>query len=60
LQERQKKIDAVRQTLAESIAQEKEMIQGQASTARTSLEAESGRIAREIGARVLNRPIAES
>jgi len=59
LQERQQKTEAVRQTLAESIALEKEMIQGQASTARTTLEAESGRIAREIGARVLNRPIAE-
>ena len=57
MQERQKHLDEVRAKLADSIALEKEAIQRQAKEARVSLEVESRRIALEIGARVLSRPI---
>src|SRR6266851_3240978 len=48
MQERQLKLNEMRQQLAESIAKEKESIQRQAEAARGLLEAESRRIAREI------------
>jgi len=57
MQERQVKLNEMRQQLAESIAKEKEAIQRQAEAARALLEVESRRIAREIGSRVLSRPI---
>ena len=57
MQERQLKLNEMRQELAESIAQEKQTIQKQAERARATLESESRRIAREIGERVLNRPV---
>ena len=60
MQERQKKLNEMRQKLAESIAQEKEAIQQQAEAARGTLEIESRRLAREIGARVLSRPITDA
>ncbi|HVS81842.1 MAG TPA: hypothetical protein VHE60_08905 [Pyrinomonadaceae bacterium] len=60
MQERQKKLNEMRQKLSESIAQEKEAIQQQAEAARGTLEIESRRLAREIGARVLSRPITDA
>jgi F-type H+-transporting ATPase subunit b len=57
MQERQGKLNEMRQQLAESIATEKRAIQEQAEEARVSVENESRRIAREIGERVLNRPV---
>jgi F-type H+-transporting ATPase subunit b len=57
MQERQVKLNEMRQQLAESIAKEKQAIQQQADAARSSLEDESRRIATEISSRVLNRPI---
>jgi F-type H+-transporting ATPase subunit b len=57
MQERQRKINEMRQQLSESIAQEKQTIQTQVEEARVTLESESRRIAREIGERVLNRPL---
>ena len=57
MQERQKHLDGMRAKLAESISLEKEAIQRQAEAARVLLEVESRRIAFEIGARVLSRPI---
>jgi len=57
MQERQKKLIEMRQQLVESMGKEKEIIQRQAEEARRILEAESRRLAREIGARVLSRPI---
>ncbi len=60
MQERQLKLNEMRQQLAESIAKEKESIQRQAEAARGLLEAESRRIAREIGSRVLSRPISDA
>jgi F-type H+-transporting ATPase subunit b len=60
MQERQKKLNEMRQKLSESTAQEKDVIRGQAEEARKTLAAESRRLAGEIGARVLNRPISQS
>jgi F-type H+-transporting ATPase subunit b len=57
MQERQQKLNEMRQQLSESIAQEKQTIQIQVEEARVTLEAESRRIAREIGERVLDRPV---
>lgn len=57
MKERQQKLNEMRTQLAESIAQEKEAISGQAEEARVTLETESRRLAREIGTRVLNRPL---
>lgn len=58
IQERQLKLNQIRQRIAETIANEKETIRQQAEEARKMLEVESRRIAREIGARVLSRPIS--
>lgn len=57
MQERQTKLNEMRRQLAESIRQEKQAIQKQADAARLTLEAESTRLASEIGSRVLDRPI---
>ncbi len=57
MKERQQKLIEMRAQLAESIAHEKEGINGQAAEARVTLDTESRRLAREIGARVLNRPL---
>ena len=57
MQERQRKLNDMRQELSESIAQEKQTIQTQVEEARTTLDSESRRIAREIGERVLDRPV---
>ena len=57
MQERQGKLNEMRQQLSESIAQEKQTIQTQVQEARVTLDSESLRIAREIGARVLDRPV---
>jgi F-type H+-transporting ATPase subunit b len=58
MQERQLKLNEMRQRLAESIAKEKQTINQQADEARASLENESRQIAGEISSRVLNRPVA--
>ena len=60
LQERQQKLNEMRQQLAESIAQEKNVIRQQADAARATLETDAQSIAREISARVLNRPVGQS
>jgi len=60
MQQRQVKLNEMRQQLAESVAREKETIHSQAEEARGGLETESRRIAREIGSRVLSRPISEA
>src|SRR5437016_492631 len=57
MQERQQKLNQLRQEMAESTAKEKEIIQRQAEEARGTLETESHRLAREIGTRVLSRPL---
>jgi F-type H+-transporting ATPase subunit b len=58
MKERQQKLNQMRDELAQSIAQEKKTIEEQAAAARTTLEAESRRIAGEIGRRVLSRPLS--
>lgn len=60
MQERQQKLNEMRQKLADSTSKEKQVIQRQAEEARATLESDSRRVAREIGARVLNRPIGGS
>lgn len=57
MQVRQQKLNEVRQQLAESVAQEKQLIEKQAAEARATLENESRHIAQEIGERVLHRPV---
>ena len=57
MQERQRKLNEMRQQLSASIAEEKHTIQTQVEEARITLESESRRLAREIGERVLNRPL---
>ena len=52
MQERPVKVNEMRQQLADSITGEKEAITRQAGEARTVLEAESHRIASEIGSQV--------
>ena len=58
MQERQRKLDEMRQQLAESNSKEKQTIQQQADEARATLANESRRLARDISSRVLNRPVA--
>jgi len=60
MQERQVKLNEMRERLAESIKHEKDEIERQAKQARATLEGESRRLAREIGARVLSRPLSGS
>ena len=60
MQDRQRKLSEMRQQLSESIAQEKKAIERQADAARGTLETESRRLAREISARVLSRPITDA
>ena len=60
MQERQSKLNEMRQQLSESIAQEKKAIAQQADEARGTLEVESRRLAREIGERVLSRPLTDA
>ena len=60
MQDRQQKLNEMRRQLAESIAKEKQAIEQQAAAARGILDTESRRIAREIGARVLSRPISNA
>jgi F-type H+-transporting ATPase subunit b len=60
MQDRQVKLNQMRQQLTDSTAKEKETIQHQAEEARGLLDAESHRLAREIGARVLSRPISDA
>lgn len=59
MKDRQAQLNAMREELAQSIAQEKKTIEQQAAEARAALEVESRGIAREIGSRVLNRPLSD-
>ena len=60
MMERQRRVNEMRNELAQSIATEKEAIQQQATEARASLEVESRLIARDISSRVLNRSVSDS
>lgn len=60
MQERQQKLNEMRQQLSASVAQEKQTIEKQAEEARVTLESESRRLAHEIGERVLHRPVGST
>ena len=60
MMERQRRVNEMRNALAQSIATEKEAIQQQATQARASLEVEARLIARDISSRVLNRSVSDS
>jgi F-type H+-transporting ATPase subunit b len=57
MQERQQKLNEMREQLSASIAKEKQVIAQQADDARISLEDESHRLASDISSRVLNRRV---
>jgi F-type H+-transporting ATPase subunit b len=60
MRERQIKLDAVREEIGRSIAEQKESINAQVESARTSLKANSLEIAAELGAHILHRPLSSS
>ena len=60
MQDRQLQTSQMRQQIADSVAAEKMEIFRQTEEARGLLEIEAGRIAGEIGTRVLSRPISDA
>ena len=60
MKERQQNVSEMRAQLTQTIAQEKKTIEQQAGEARVTLEVESHRLAREIGSRVLSRPLSDA
>lgn len=60
MRERQAKIGAMREELERSVAIEKEAVRSQSQEARATLEQDARRIAVEIGAQILHRPINDS
>lgn len=60
MMERQRRVNEMRNELAQSITTAKEAIEQQATQARASLEVESRLIARDISSRVLHRSVSDS
>jgi F-type H+-transporting ATPase subunit b len=60
MQERQARLNAAREEINRSVAEQKETVHAQAEEARTTLNREARRRAAEIGAQILHRPISES
>jgi F-type H+-transporting ATPase subunit b len=60
MKERQQKLNEMRAQLTQMITQEKKTIEQQAAVARVVLEAEARQLAREIGSRVLSRPLSDA
>ncbi|HEX8921869.1 MAG TPA: hypothetical protein VF766_10355 [Pyrinomonadaceae bacterium] len=60
MRERQIKLDAVREEIGRSIAEQKEAINAQVESARTTLKANSIQVAAELGAHILHRPLSSS
>ncbi|MBA3766471.1 MAG: ATP synthase F0 subunit B [Acidobacteria bacterium] len=60
LRERQIKLDAGREEIGRSVAEQKDTINAQVESARETLKAESVQIAAEIGAHILHRPVSPS
>ena len=58
--ERQAKLSAVREDINRSVTEQKQSIQAQVEEARATLESDARRLAAEIGAQILNRPISDS
>jgi hypothetical protein len=59
MSERQVALDSVREEISRSIAEEKRAIHAQADEARAALADDARRIAAEIGAQILHRPISD-
>jgi F-type H+-transporting ATPase subunit b len=60
MRERQESLSRVREEISGLAAAEKESIRTQVEEARATLNSESRRLAMEIGAQILHRPISES
>ncbi|PYS49792.1 MAG: hypothetical protein DMF68_09035 [Acidobacteria bacterium] len=60
MSERQAKLSAVREEINQLVAEEKDSIRGQAEEARATLEQDARRIAADIGAQILHRPISDA
>jgi F-type H+-transporting ATPase subunit b len=60
MQDRQLKLNEMRQQITDQLGREKETVKRQADEARAQLDIESRGIAREIGSRVLSRPISDA
>jgi F-type H+-transporting ATPase subunit b len=58
--ERQNKLNAVREEVANSLVGEKEAIRVQAEEARATLAKDSRQMAADIGAHILHRPVSET
>jgi len=59
MSERQAKLSAVREEINQFIAEQKNIIRAQTEEARATLAADSRRIAAEVGAQILQRPISD-
>lgn len=57
MNERQLKLNALREDINRTVEEEKELIQGQTEEARRTLETEARGIAVEIGSQILHRPV---
>ncbi len=60
MKERQQKLNEMRAQLTQMMMQEKKTIEQQAADARVVLEADARGLAREIGSRVLSRPLSDA
>jgi F-type H+-transporting ATPase subunit b len=60
MRERQIKLDAVREEIGRSIAEQKEAINAQVESARATLKANSVQVAADLGAQILHRPLSSS
>jgi F-type H+-transporting ATPase subunit b len=60
MQERQASLNAAREEINRSVAEQKETIHAQAEEARATLNQDARRRAAEIGAQILHRPISDS
>jgi hypothetical protein len=58
--ERQNKLNAVREEVANSLEEEKEAIRAQTEEARATLAKDSRQMAADIGAHILHRPVSET
>ena len=60
LRERQIKLDAVREEIGRSIAEQKDALNAQVEHARATLKDDALQIAAELGAQILHRPVSPS
>jgi F-type H+-transporting ATPase subunit b len=60
MSERQAKLSVVREDISRSVTEQKQAIRAQVEEARTTLESDARRLAAEIGAQILNRPISDN